>query len=138
MLKGVFIFMAAVLVFFTGYAYWFFYRSYSNGYREGYFQKFSQKGNLFKTYEGELVQEGFGKRTGNISGGNFAANYFYFSVVDEAIADSLENCIGKTIKVHYTQYLRSLPWRGDNYKEQNQEKGQYIIDRIESVKDYSR
>ena len=101
-------------------------------FREGYFQKFSRKGNIFKTYEGEFVLEGFGTR-GAQRGNNFSANYFYFSVIDEQIADSLEKSIGKMVKVHYTQYLRSLPWRGDNYNAKNQEKGQYIVDRIELV-----
>jgi hypothetical protein len=132
MRKTIFIIILILLVVSTSYVYWFYYRSYSDGFREGYFQKFSRKGNLFKTYEGELVLEGFGSR-GLPKGTNFSANYFCFSVVDEKIADSLENCIGKTIKVHYTQYLRSLPWRGDNNDVKNQEKGQYIVDRIALV-----
>ena len=35
----------------------------------------------------------------------------------------------------FTQYRKSLPWRGDNYngRHQNQENGQYIVDRIDKV-----
>lgn len=132
MRKAIFIIIVSLLLGLTGYAYWFYYRSYGDGFREGYFQKFSRKGNVFKTYEGELVLEGFGARS-MPKGSSLTANFFYFSVVDEAIADSLEKCIGKTVKVHYTQYLRSLPWRGDNYTQKNQEAGQYIVDRIELV-----
>lgn len=132
MRKAIFIIIVTLVLALTGYTYWFYYRSYGDGFREGYFQKFSRKGNIFKTYEGELVLEGFGSR-GMPKGTNFSANYFYFSAVDEQIADSLEKSIGKTIKVHYTQYLRSLPWRGDNYSAKNQEAGQYIVDRIELV-----
>jgi hypothetical protein len=132
MRKALFIYILLLIIGSAGYVYWFYYRSYSDGFREGYFQKFSRKGNLFKTYEGELVLEGFGSR-GMVKGNNFSANYFYFSVIDEKIADSLENCIGKTVKIHYTQYLRSLPWRGDNYNTKNQETGQYIVDRIALV-----
>ncbi|MFA6150331.1 MAG: hypothetical protein WC716_03355 [Chitinophagaceae bacterium] len=129
MRKGIFLGSVLLLLVVAVYGYWFYYRSYSDGLREGYFQKFSRKGNIFKTYEGELVQEGFGKRT-MPQGGPITANYFYFSVVDEQIADSLEQCIGKVIRVHYTQYQRSIPWRGDNYNGKNQEPGQYIVDRI--------
>lgn len=132
MRKSIFIVVVLFLLGLTVYVYWFYYRSYGDGFREGYFQKFSRKGNIFKTYEGELLLEGFGAR-GLPRGNNFSANYFYFSVIDEPIADSLEKSIGKTVKVHYTQYLRSLPWRGDNYNVKNLEDGQYIVDRIEWV-----
>jgi hypothetical protein len=131
MRKGIFISFLLLILIVTGYVYWFYYRSYADGYRDGYFLKFSRKGNIFKTYEGELVLQGFGTRA--TTQGNISANYFYFSVVDEKIADSLEHCIGKVVKVHYTQYLRSLPWRGDDYSGKNQEKGQYIIDKIDLV-----
>lgn len=135
MRKVIFIGFSLLLLVLTGYVYWFYYRSYGDGYREGYFQKFSRKGNIFKSYEGEMVLEGFGtKRMPKNT--SFSANYFYFSVIDEQIADSLEQCIGKVVKVHYTQYLRSLPWRGDNYNNKNQERGQYIVDRIEKVEEY--
>ena len=109
--------------------YWFFYNVFSDGYREGVLFKFSRKGDIFKTYEGELVQPGLR----SIVGGSINTNNFYFSVTDKALADSLEQVIGKNVKVHYNQFRKTLPWRGDNYNTQNQESGQYIIDRIESV-----
>lgn len=120
------------LLFATGYVYWFYYRSYGDGVRDGYFQKFSRKGNVFKSYEGELVLDGFGPRRVSRNA-SLTANYFYFSVADEAVADSLEHCVGKVVTVHYTQYLRALPWRGDNYNGRNSENGQYIVDRIVKV-----
>ena len=113
-----------------GYVYWYYYNPYSDGYREGVLQKFSRKGNMFKTYEGEIIQLGFGQR-----GASFNAQYFYFSVADVRLADSLENCLGKRVKLHYTQYRRSLPWRGDNYSNDNQARGQYMVDGISDVKD---
>ncbi|MCC6186512.1 MAG: hypothetical protein IT256_05100 [Chitinophagaceae bacterium] len=130
MRKSIFLIFLSLVLLGAGYTYWFYYRSYGDGFREGYFQKFSRKGNLFKTYEGELVLEGFGTRSLGKRNANLSANYFYFSVLDEAIADTLEKSIGKSVKVHYTQYLRSLPWRGDNYSAQNHEPGQYIVDRV--------
>lgn len=113
-----------------GYIYWFYYNPFSEGYREGVLQKFSRKGNVFKTYEGEMIQLGFGQR-----GTNFNAQYFYFSVKDIDLADSLENCLGKRVKLHYVQYRRSLAWRGENYNEKNSETGQYIVDQIAEVRE---
>ena len=52
---------------------------------------------------------------------------------DLSLIDTLNKSIGKMIKVHYVQYRKSLPWRGDNYNGKNQENGQYMIDRIEKV-----
>ncbi len=127
--KAIFTFILILVLGVTGYVYWFYYNSYGDGYREGVLQKFSRKGHVMKTYEGELIQLGFGQR-----GTAFSAQYFYFSVDDLQIADSLEKCVGKVVDVHYTQYRRSLPWRGDNYTN-NQEKGQYIVDGIRAVRE---
>ena len=130
MRKIIFLLVIGLLLFVTGYVYWFFYNSKSDGTREGMVQKFSRKGNVFKTWEGEMLQQGFGSRNGT-----FNAQYFYFSVLDDAIADSLEHgALGQIVRVHYVQYRRSLPWRGDNYNGRNTENGQYIVDRIESVR----
>jgi len=127
--KVIFFVVIALAAAVGGYVYWFYYNPYSDGYREGILQKFSRKGNIMKTYEGEVIQLGFGQR-----GAAFNAQYFYFSVDDVSIADSLEKCTGRVVDLHYTQYRRSLPWRGENYKN-NQDPGQYVVDGIRSVKD---
>src|SRR5687767_14336048 len=131
MRKTIFILVLLLVIFLTGWVYWYFYNPKSEGTREGMVQKFSRKGNVFKTWEGEMVQQGFGSR-----GGNFNANYFYFSVADDRVADSLEHgALGKIVRVHYIQYRRSLPWRGENYNGRNQENGQYVVDKIEQVRE---
>ena len=130
MRKAIFITILLLLVSVGGYIYWYYYNPYSDGYREGVLQKFSRKGNLFKTYEGEMIQLGFGQRGAAIN-----SQYYYFSVSDEKIADSLERCLGKIVKLHYVQYRRSLPWRGEDYNAVNAEKGQYIVDGIADIKD---
>lgn len=130
MRKVIFFSILIILLAVVGYSYWFYYNPYSDGMREGVLQKFSRKGNFFKTYEGEVIQLGFGQRSGN-----FNAQYFYFSVVDMAIADSLEKCHGKNVTLHYTQYRRTLPWRGENYTDKNDERGQYIVDQIIQVQE---
>jgi hypothetical protein len=131
-MRYVFILILLIVLGVAGYVYWYFYNPYSDGYREGVLQKFSRKGNVFKTHEGELIQLGFGQRGGMIN-----SQYFYFSVTDEQLADSLEVCLGKRVKLHYTQYRRDLPWRGENYDKANAEKGQYVVDGIANVQDAS-
>lgn len=131
MRKVIFFSLLVIILSVVGYVYWFYYNPYSDGYREGVLQKFSRKGNVFKTYEGEVIQLGFGQRTG----GSLNAQYFYFSVADLELADSLENCMGKSVKLHYVQYRRSLPWRGESHENNQLPKGQYIVDELVDVKD---
>ncbi|OSZ78509.1 hypothetical protein CAP35_09730 [Chitinophagaceae bacterium IBVUCB1] len=128
MRKVTFISILVILLFVTGYVYWFYYNPYSEGSREGVLQKFSRKGNVFKTHEGEMIQLGFGQRGAAIN-----SQYYYFSVDDPKVADSLQHCLGKIVRLHYVQYRKNLPWRGENYNKQNAEKGQYVVDRIEKV-----
>lgn len=128
--KAIIIAILIIILGVTGYSYWFYYNQYSDGYREGVLQKFSRKGNVFKTYEGEIIQMGFGQRGSYIN-----AQYFFFSVNDERIADTLEKSMGKIVKVHYTQYRRNLPWRGEDYDKQNSERGQYVVDQLTQVKE---
>lgn len=131
MRKVIFFSILILVLSVVGYVYWFYYNPFSEGYREGVLQKFSRKGNVFKTHEGEMIQLGFGQRTG----GGLNAQYFKFSVTDIGIADSLENCLGKSVKLHYIQYRRSLPWRGDKHMNDNLPNGQYIVDEISLVKE---
>jgi len=129
MKKAIFLTILFLLLFGAGYIYWFYYNSFSDASRIGLLIKFSRKGNVFKTFEGEMVQPGLR----SVAGGAINTNNFYFSVIDSDLADSLDKVENKMVKVHYTQYRKSLPWRGDNYNGKNQENGQYIVDRIVSV-----
>jgi hypothetical protein len=69
--------------------------TYSNGERAGYVQKFSRKGWLCKTWEGELAMV-------NIPG--TAPEIFSFSVRDDAIARELESAMGKRVALSYKQH----------------------------------
>jgi hypothetical protein len=129
MKKMIFLTILFLLLFFSGYIYWFYYNSFSDGSREGLLIKCSRKGNIFKTYEGEMVQAGLR----SVQGGVINTNNFYFSIIDGKLADSLDKVLNKEVKIHYTQYRKCLPWRGENYNGKNQENGQYIVDRIISV-----
>jgi hypothetical protein len=82
---------------------------FSKGYREGYVYKFSEKGTIFKTWEGTL-------KTGFISFNNTSTpnEEWKFSVKDNAVADQL-NKLGERVilKLYYTQYYTRLFWKGD-------------------------
>ena len=99
------IIVLSLLVILAGYIYWFYYNVYSDGERKGTLIKVSKKGNLFKTYEGEMWLSC--RQMVN-------AEKFLFSVTDSKLADSLANLQDECIQVNYIQYRRSLPWRGDN------------------------
>lgn len=90
--------------------------------------KFSTKGTIFKTNEGELLMPGVVPTMNQLSN-----NFFYFSSTDTQVTADLNAAIGKKVKVHYKQYNSSLPWRGDSYSDKNKEDGQYIVDKIELV-----
>ena len=83
--------------------------TYSDGYRAGMLQKFSRKGNIFKTYEGEMILSSV-QSNKNVS---IASEKFLFSVADKEVALQLEKMQGKAVVVHYTQKNNTLPWRGD-------------------------
>ena len=102
-----------------------FYFVFGEGVKAGELNFVVYKGYVFKTYEGRAIQAGFGKGKG-VNAGAIQSYEFDFSITDEAIADSLMRCGGKTVELHYKEYLGTLPWRG---------KQKYIVDRIVSVRD---
>ncbi len=72
---------------------------YSNGYRSGQLQKFSQKGWISKTYEGELWQSVVA---------NVAPQVWAFSVRDNRVVGQLDSLVGKQVRLHYTEH-RGVP-----------------------------
>lgn len=101
-----------------------FYFVFGEGVKAGELNFVVYKGYIFKTYEGRAIQAGFGKGKGS-NPGVIQSYEFDFSITDQAIADSLMRCGGKTVELHYKEYLGTLPWRG---------KQKYIVDRIVSVR----
>ncbi len=84
--------------------YWFFFNSYGKGERTGVLIKITNKGNVFKTNEGEMWLSC--RQVTN-------PEKFYFSVVNDSIAKVLKNLQDECVQLTYTQYRASLPWRGD-------------------------
>ena len=73
--------------------------SYSEGNRAGYIQKFSRKGWLCKTWEGEL-------QMANIPGS--APQTFLFTVRDDSVANQLTQLMGSRVSVTYKEH-RGVP-----------------------------
>jgi hypothetical protein len=70
--------------------------SYSSGERAGYVQKFSRKGWVCKTWEGELAMV-------NLPG--TVAEVFPFTVRDEAVAARINGMVGQRVALTYEQHL---------------------------------
>jgi hypothetical protein len=101
--------IAILVVVFCLWIYWKFSFTYSEGNRSGLLQKFSKKGTMFKTYEGELILSSV-KSSADVS---LASEKFFFSVPDEALATRLLTLEGTTVVLHYKEKNGSLPWRGE-------------------------
>ncbi|MDP2247871.1 MAG: hypothetical protein Q8J65_07035, partial [Nitrosomonadales bacterium] len=70
--------------------------SYSDGERAGYVQKFSKKGWICKTWEGELAII-------NIPG--TLTEKFYFTVHDDAVAKKINDSLGKKVSLFYDEHV---------------------------------
>ncbi len=70
--------------------------SYSTGDRAGYVQKFSRKGWLCKTWEGELAM---------VSLPGAMAEMFAFTVRDPAVAAEVNKQLGERVTLAYEQHL---------------------------------
>ena len=91
--------------------YWKYFFTYSEGYRAGLLQKFSLKGNIFKTYEGEMILSSI-QSNSNVA---IASEKFFFSVTDKSVALKLEKVQGESIVVHYREKNGTFPWNGESY-----------------------
>jgi len=68
--------------------------SYSTGERAGWVQKFSNKGWLCKTWEGELAL---------VSLPGTSVEKFLFTVRDDGVAASINKVVGQRVSLHYEQ-----------------------------------
>jgi hypothetical protein len=70
--------------------------SYSTGERAGWLQKFSHKGFVCKTWEGELAL---------VSLPGSSVEKFFFTVRDEAVAAKITAVMGKRVSLHYEEKM---------------------------------
>jgi hypothetical protein len=120
MAKVVSIVVLILLLVFGGWFYWKYYFTYSDGNRTGLLQKFSRKGNVFKTYEGEMVLNSV--ISNNTS--PMTMEKFFFSVEDKNVASKMTGFEGKRVVLHYEEKNGALFWRGDT---------RYIVDSVSNV-----
>lgn len=104
-----------------GYVYYNYYFVFGEGVKSGYLNYAVKKGNIFKTYEGKLIQEGFGSG----KAGGITSNEFEFSMDDDSIFSKLEVNSGKYFDLHYKEYHGTLPWRGNT---------RYVVDKVVNMK----
>jgi uncharacterized membrane protein YozB (DUF420 family) len=113
-LRWTFSLLIIFLVIFVYFRYFF---TYSEGYRAGLLQKFSNKGVVFKTYEGELILSSVSS-TANVA---LASEKFIFSVNKKHVSIQYDTLQGKNVIVHYIEKRGTVPWRGDS---------KYLVDSI--------
>lgn len=78
---------------------------YSSGDRAGYVQKFSKKGWVFKTWEGELAMV-------NLPGA--MPEIFEFSVREDSVAQRIQGSMGKRVRLRYEQHVGiPVSWFGE-------------------------
>ena len=97
--KFLLITLAAAALLFAAYTLFMLWFSYSEGERAGVLQKFSKRGWICKTYEGELALY--------VVGG-VAPQIWHFSVRDEDVARQLHRAVGQQVRIHYQEH-RGLP-----------------------------
>ncbi len=85
--------------------------NYSVGSRAGELIKISEKGVVFKTYEGQVSLGGL-TMTNNGNDANIG-NVWEFSVTDREVFERMDKLRGKKVILTYKEKYRSLPWRGD-------------------------
>lgn len=105
--------------------YWKYYYVIGDGVKSGYLNFAVRKGQLFKTYEGKLIQEGLRSKVA----GSIQSNEFEFSISNKRVYDTLSLNSGKIFDLHYKEYNGAIPWRGYT---------RYIVDSIISMRDPER
>src|SRR5882757_8778811 len=93
---------------------------FGKGVKAGELNYVVQKGYIWKTYEGKLIQNGLRSKTP----GTIQSYEFEFSITDPEVAQKLMLASGKNVQVHYREYIGKLPWRG--YSE-------FVVDSILSI-----
>jgi len=98
LLKNIIV-VAALFTLCAAYLWFAFTWSYSTGERAGYVQKFSKKGWVCKTWEGELSM---------MSLPNQVPEKFFFTVRNNIVAEKINRSLGKKVALNYDQY-KGLP-----------------------------
>jgi hypothetical protein len=109
--------LTLLIIFMCTFIYWKYFYTYSEGYRAGLLQKFSNKGTFFKTYEGEMILSSVSS-TANVA---LASEKFFFSVPRKDLSIQFDTLQGRNVIVHYKEKNGAVFWRGDS---------KYLVDSI--------
>ena len=101
---------------FAGYTFASLKMSYSDGERSGILQKFSRKGWLCKTYEGEIAMS---------YAPGLAPTLWAFTVRDADVATQVNQALGRKVVLHYTEH-KGIP--SECFGETN-----YFVDGVRSI-----
>ena len=119
--KRVLIFGLLILLVISAFLY---FATYESGVMAGRVLRISEKGMIFKTYEGKLSLESFGA----LKGTNPIAETFDFSVEpsEKEVIKQLEEVAlkGERVNLHFRKRYMKFPWRGET---------KYFIERVERV-----
>ncbi len=101
---------------------WRYFYVFGEGVKSGELNYVVKKGNVFKTYEGKLIQSGIRSK----GAGSIQSYEFEFSVADDSIANVLMLNSGKYFDLHYKEYKNPVAWRGYS---------PYVVDKIIGMKE---
>jgi hypothetical protein len=106
-----------LVIFLCGFVYWKYFYIYSEGYRAGLLQKFSNKGTFIKTYEGEMILSSVAS-TKDVA---LASEKFQFTLINKTLVRQFDTLQGMNVIVHYKQMNGTVFWRGDS---------KYLVDSV--------
>ncbi|OFY56990.1 MAG: hypothetical protein A2X04_04130 [Bacteroidetes bacterium GWF2_41_9] len=109
--------LAIVIIFLAIFIYWKYFYTYSEGYRAGLLQKFSSKGTIFKTYEGEMILSSVASSR-DVA---LASEKFLFTMKNKDLVRTFDTIQGEMVIVHYREKNGILFWRGDS---------RYLVDSV--------
>lgn len=95
LIRLLFTFLAILILLVIGWIWMALQWSYADGERAGYVQKFSNKGWLCKTWEGEIAM---------VTMPGAIPEKFEFTVRDDAVAQQINALAGKRVVLHYRQH----------------------------------
>lgn len=113
------------VVVFVVWIWWHYYNVFGEGVKSGELNYVVKKGNLFKTYEGKLIQTGIRSKTA----GSIQSYEFEFSIENDSLANFLMKNSGNYFDLHYKEFRGAIPWRGYSV---------FVVDNIIAMKPIER
>lgn len=109
-------FILLVFILLASFIYWKYFFTFSEGSRVGSLLKVSKKGNVFKTYEGEMILN-----AGYDSPIPLSYEKFFFSMKDVDTYNKLQQLQNVKVEVFYKEKNGVLPWVGES---------KYLVDSV--------